>query len=453
MEKSNNSINKMMLLLLRRLRRNCILFFLIAELLISFISCKKESALPIIETIPASGILGTAAQSGGIIISTKTSSILEFGVCWSTAPNPDINNFSYKVQSSGLTGSFKAFMLNLNPDTEYYYCAYVYTDNGWAYGNVLHFRTQSTNTSFLITSSLKLLTLRTFRVSAYSEYNFPNLMRAGFCYSTHPNPTINDNVINLTITSSWDSNVTLKSSEIHYVRSFIELQDGQVYYGNELTAIPGYIDIVSVDKLTFRSARITIKADPVPMASNILLRDSLNGTLRYFPPKDSTTYQAYHINLKPETAYNVTAIAGFYDLDFSEYDYIGSVGFTTWQMPYTGSGINEDPYTIDGALHYQSFPDQVWLEGYIVGNYKEIGLGNFEPPFDDPYHILIATDYEEGYKYNTIKVILPVGAIQDTLNLKANPGNKGKRIKILGKVGQNSVNMIELTEVSDFELF
>lgn len=425
-------------------------FFFILLLPLFFVGCRKESPLPILETKKASNIFGTSAFTGGTIITNKSAIIQESGVCWSTINEPDIND-SRTLQGSKHY-SYASVMDDLIPATEYYYRAYVISSEGVAYGNTLKLKTMPDSSSFLQTKKLAALTLRNIKATAFLQYpEQDQIQRKGFCYAQQSMPTIMDKVADFTSSSNLEfySYLSFRSGDINYIRSFIELKNGHVYYGEPLSFKAGDIGITAVDKLTFRSARLIIENDPHPKTLYVSIRDQHSTLARAFDG-GATTFHAYLSNLKPDTTYQLTAWLG-YSGDLQGFkDYAGTISFTTPPMPFIGNGSFEDPYSVDGALHYTSFPDHVWLEGYIVGEYANSG-SNFNPHFNILENILIACDKEEVFHRNTVYINLPQGPVRDALNLNENPENKGAKIKLYGKVYEASNSFVTITDIQDFE--
>ncbi len=101
------------------------------------------TTLPILATLTtadASDITGFAATSGGNITNTGGAAITARGVCWSTLPNPVVDNDSLTSDGTGL-GSFTSDITGLNGLTKYYVRAYAETSAGVAYGNEISFTT------------------------------------------------------------------------------------------------------------------------------------------------------------------------------------------------------------------------------------------------------------------------------------------------------------------------
>lgn len=88
-----------------------------------------------------SAVTTSTAQSGGYanITSIEDFEINERGVCWSTAPNPTIDD-NCTADGKG-TGSFTSLITNLKEKTTYYVRAYISCEKGVAYGNEMTFVT------------------------------------------------------------------------------------------------------------------------------------------------------------------------------------------------------------------------------------------------------------------------------------------------------------------------
>ncbi len=100
---------------------------------------------PIVTTNLVSNITDISASCGGNIISMGGSSITARGVCWSTSPNPTINDSH--TEDGGSTGSFTSNINGLNPFTTYYVRAYASNSHGTGYGSELSFTTTYSGTT------------------------------------------------------------------------------------------------------------------------------------------------------------------------------------------------------------------------------------------------------------------------------------------------------------------
>lgn len=98
------------------------------------------SGLPIVTTKAVSNITSSSAQCGGNISSDGGFSITKRGICYSTSPNPTINN-THTSDGTG-TGSFISYLSNLQSHTTYYIRAYATNAIGTTYGEEISFITE-----------------------------------------------------------------------------------------------------------------------------------------------------------------------------------------------------------------------------------------------------------------------------------------------------------------------
>ncbi|MCX6249988.1 MAG: fibrobacter succinogenes major paralogous domain-containing protein [Bacteroidetes bacterium] len=102
--------------------------------------CQKGNP-PFITTSLINNITCTTAHCGGIfgkLIEKPTA----YGVCWSTSPNPTINNQrTIETKPYNSVGAFGSNVTGLNPNTFYYIRAYGTNSYGTGYGSVRTFTT------------------------------------------------------------------------------------------------------------------------------------------------------------------------------------------------------------------------------------------------------------------------------------------------------------------------
>jgi uncharacterized protein (TIGR02145 family) len=100
-------------------------------------SCTDK--LAILSTASVTSITDSSALSGGNIISDGGAGIIYRGVCWSTEPNPTIEE-NITVNGSG-SGTFTSVLSSLSESTTYYVRAYATNSVGTAYGSQQSFTT------------------------------------------------------------------------------------------------------------------------------------------------------------------------------------------------------------------------------------------------------------------------------------------------------------------------
>ena len=99
----------------------------------------SAKTLPQITTANVTSITTNTAVCGGNVTSDGNATITARGVCWSTSPNPTINN-SKTINGSGI-GSFTSNITELTENTTYYVRAYATNSKGTAYGDEKSFTT------------------------------------------------------------------------------------------------------------------------------------------------------------------------------------------------------------------------------------------------------------------------------------------------------------------------
>jgi hypothetical protein len=104
--------------------------------------CFQDSAKiqqPTLLTTQAIDVTQTTATSGGSVVSPQGTIMKRKGVCWSTSPNPTVEN---NVSDNGYgNDEFNSYIFGLLPNTTYHYRAYAEDCNGIYYGNEMSFTT------------------------------------------------------------------------------------------------------------------------------------------------------------------------------------------------------------------------------------------------------------------------------------------------------------------------
>lgn len=100
-----------------------------------------QPASNVVTTGEPTDITLSSAVVGGTVMLPENSQVFMRGVCWGTAPSPDIDG-DHTTEETGI-GGFSSTLEGLTPNTTYYVRAYVVYDHGLAYGNVLNFTTES----------------------------------------------------------------------------------------------------------------------------------------------------------------------------------------------------------------------------------------------------------------------------------------------------------------------
>jgi len=122
---------------------------LLVLLILSLISCKKESSEPKLASITTGEVYSFGsyvAFTNGEVLSDAGEVITAKGVVWSMSTNPTIL-LSTKTSDGEGIGGFGSELTGLNPNTTYYVRAYATNKAGTAYGNEVTFKTLGIGTT------------------------------------------------------------------------------------------------------------------------------------------------------------------------------------------------------------------------------------------------------------------------------------------------------------------
>ena len=202
----------------------------------SFVTLKAEK--PVVETGAVENITLTFATCGGNVVSDCGADVTERGVCWSTSPNPTIND-NITTNGNG-TGTFTSDLINLTANTTYYVRAYANNSAGTGYGNEI---------SFTTLKDIVKPTVKTNEVSSVVQDaaicggvviddGGAEVTARGVCWSISQDPTIDDNDGMTTdgngIGTFTSDLVNLTANTTYYVRAYANNSAG-TGYGNEIS--------------------------------------------------------------------------------------------------------------------------------------------------------------------------------------------------------------------------
>ncbi|MBQ6071389.1 MAG: leucine-rich repeat protein, partial [Bacteroidales bacterium] len=171
-----------------------------------------------------------SATGGGTVTPNCNYAISERGVCWSTSPNPTLDD-AHTTDGSG-SGDFTSTLTGLAPGTTYYVRAYA-TSIGTTYGNEVTF----TTLPIVSTNAVSDITLSEAIGGGVVNYDVnSNIVARGVCWSESHNPTLNDNHTNDgSGVGSFTSAISgLQPGTTYYVRAYATTNTGTIY-GNEVS--------------------------------------------------------------------------------------------------------------------------------------------------------------------------------------------------------------------------
>lgn len=189
---------------------------------------------PTVSTVVVTSITEMTAVAGGIISTDNGGIISARGVCWSTSPNPNIED--NKLESAGDDlGSFTCKLTGLDPITTYYVRAFATNAEGTAYGEQVTFTTKAFELTTIPPSFITATSAISGGLVSFDN-DRPDATSRGVCWSEFPNPTTSNNkTLDGVGKGSFTSSMTgLKPLTTYYVRAYISNIIGTVY-GNEVS--------------------------------------------------------------------------------------------------------------------------------------------------------------------------------------------------------------------------
>ena len=306
------------------------------------------SDTPVVPTVIESLISGswsmaTSFSAVGRVLSDGGSPVTARGICYSTNPNPTIND-GHTTDGTGL-GFFTSIITDLTPATHYYYRFYATNTVGTGYSTQHGFNTDTT-TPILTTDTISNIS-QTSAVcggNITSDGGLPVTAR-GVCWSASSNPTISDShTSDSTGTGSFTSRITGLSPNTHYfVRAYATNANGTSYgnvvYFSTLSLLPA-VTTAAVSDITESAAvcggNVTSSGGSAITARGVCWDTAHNPVVSGSHTTDSTgtgTFTSYITGLLPNTTYYVRA----YVTNAAGTAYGSEVSFATLSDVNTGA--------------------------------------------------------------------------------------------------------------------
>lgn len=191
---------------------------------------KTLKDLPTILTLELFDITDTSVKCGGKILNEGDESLLFYGICWGTQPNPTIDNGDYTTESTD-NKEFFSTATNLIPETEYYIRSYAKNSIGTTYGKELSFKTEKSNLPYDF-SELQIVNIFSNSVQfmdfTYNPGKSDNIISKGICCGTQPLPSIHDIVVDSKETSFYVIR-GLEKKTTYYARPYVTNSNGTGY--------------------------------------------------------------------------------------------------------------------------------------------------------------------------------------------------------------------------------
>lgn len=271
-------------------------------------------AQPVVTTDSVTNITPNSATCYGIVEFDGYDPNILRGICWSTSTNPTI--FDDSISAGNGVGNFSAILTGLSSGTTYYYRAFAMNNQYIAYGNQLSFSIPVSAAPTVVTDSIiNVTTISALAYGVVTNNGFSAVTSRGFCWSTSPSPTINDNIV-ASGSGNGNFNATLigfSDTTTYYIRAYATNNIG-TGYGNELTVTTPSVHCRSIPTVTDIDGNVY---RTVQLGSQCWMRDNLRTThfanndtiiigyfgstilrseaiaMRYYPGYDSANVPAY----------------------------------------------------------------------------------------------------------------------------------------------------------------
>ena len=190
--------------------------------------------LPVVATNPVTIFSDTTATFSGLLTSHGDAVVTVRGFCWDTLPNPTVAG-NHTTNLTTTIGAFSDSVRTLSMGTTYYVRAYATSSLGIGYGQTEMFTTMGV--PVVVTDSVSHIT--TSSASFYGKTTFDGgatITARGFCWSSFPNPTISDNVVQSGngLGAFYRTVSQLNPGTVYYVRAYATNVYG-TGYGNTIT--------------------------------------------------------------------------------------------------------------------------------------------------------------------------------------------------------------------------
>lgn len=183
-------------------------------------------------------ITTTTATGGGNITSDGSGIISERGICWSTNPNPTIQDS--KTSDGSGKGNYVSSMTNLTRATTYYVRAYAINERAVSYGNNITFTTVIEKPTVSTTLPTNIGNTSAKIGGNVIDNGGVELTEKGVCYGTSASPTINGGHTSSGTTMGVFATILtgLQPQTTYYVRAFATNSAGTSYGSQESFTTP-----------------------------------------------------------------------------------------------------------------------------------------------------------------------------------------------------------------------
>ena len=185
-------------------------------------SFTTKDGIPVLITHDVSDITATSAKCSGNITDDGGFAVTERGFCWSTHPEPTLENNDPHIAAGSGTGEFSATITDLMPNTSYHIRAYATDSTGETYyaQNGKIFTTEDGLPSVTTGNVTDITTTSATCSGNVTDDGGFAVTECGFCWSTSPNPTLENN----------DPHIAAGSGTGEFSVTLTELDENTKYY-------------------------------------------------------------------------------------------------------------------------------------------------------------------------------------------------------------------------------
>lgn len=215
--------------------------------------------LPSVTSGAISETTSTTTKANGNITSLgNVSKVTAYGHVWSKTAEPTLQTGKYtNLGEATEPKTFTSEITGLDPHTVYYVRAYATNEKGTAYGDENVFTTSKTDVRLTTSDVTEIVHNAATCGGTVADDGGHSIWERGICWNTKSIPTIDDNRVSVTNTSSastlaspnivklrteyvtraedsFSCRITgLTKETLYYVRAYVKTSDGKVFYGNE----------------------------------------------------------------------------------------------------------------------------------------------------------------------------------------------------------------------------
>lgn len=266
----------------------------------------------------------------------------ERGFCYTDNSDPIASYVEYGygdvIKSDDIReNTYSVVVGNLQASRTYYVRAYAKQNDGYVYGDMVMFSTNTT-VAAVTTTAASDITYTGATLNAFvSTEGTPAYTERGFCYATHSSPTITDTKRIVSGNGVGDYSLTISDLEHqtqYYVCAYV-IQSGEPIYGNQITFTTTWVEPHVV-----MSAPTDVTATQATLIANVYVEGDPAYTERGF---------CYALHSSPTIADN--------------------------KCPVSGNGVGEFSYTLHGLEPLTTY----YALAYVIQNGEPVYAINVIP--------------------------------------------------------------------------